>query len=570
MKEKIREKNGKVGFFSSMRFRMLLYMMGSIIIVGGVILLLVVPASSNQMKRITQNYILDITQTVGNEVDLMVEDLGVEGTAEIIPMIVKDIAIEDVESSYCYVVNGEGTMLYHPTAEKIGQPVENSVIKGVVSKVQSGQSVEPEVVEYEFDGATKYASYYVCKDGKFIIVVSADESEILSPISTMLVMAIIGAAVALIFCLLVNVFSLSILFRPLERISQEIGNFAFLDFSKDEKQKNFSKRKDEIGMMGRAAEELREHLVQIVQDLQGQSELLYRTSEKLRGEALETADVINQVDSAVHDIADGATSQANETQAATENVLVIGNMIQESNGSIQDIKASSEQIHDSAMVASDTLKQLTKINMQVKEAIDEIYSQTHTTNESAIKIKEAAALITSIAEETNLLSLNASIEAARAGEHGKGFAVVANQIQKLAEQSNESANRIEGIISELIEDSERSVVTMEEVRQVVEQQDLSVKKTDEIFKTVQNGIDASLNGIEKVFDETARMEDARVGVTDTVQNLTAIAEENAASTQETSASVTSVRSSVDTISGSANDLNDIAVKLEDTMRKFKI
>jgi methyl-accepting chemotaxis protein len=343
-----------------------------------------------------------------------------------------------------------------------------------------------------------------------------------------------------------------------------------MDFTESEEQRKLILRKDEIGSMGRALNELRRELVAVVQDLQRQSQSLHETSEKLQGQAMETAGAIDQVDSAVHDIADGATSQANETQSATENVIVMGSMIQQSNGSIQNIRGNSEEIHDSALAASETLGQLTEINTRVKKAIDEIYQQTHTTNESATKIQEAAALITSIAEETNLLSLNASIEAARAGEHGKGFAVVANQIQKLAEQSNESANRIEGIISVLLEDSQRSVATMEEVREVVEQQDLSVKKTSEIFRTVQDGIDISLRGIEKISEDTGKMDEARVGVTDTVQNLTAIAEENAASTQETSASVTQVRASVDTISLSANGLNDIAVGLEEAMRKFKI
>ena len=358
--------------------------------------------------------------------------------------------------------------------------------------------------------------------------------------------------------------------RALGSITDEVGKLAYMDFSANPKNSFLLKRNDEIGAMGKALENLRHELVDVVEGLKKQSEHLYDVSEDLHQKSMETSGVIDQVDSAVHDIADGATSQANETQSATENVLLIGRMIEESNDSIQEIRGNSQEIHQSALVADETLQQLVKINAQVKDAIDQIYQQTHTTNESAGKIKEAAALITSIAEETNLLSLNASIEAARAGEHGRGFAVVANQIQKLAEQSNESANQIEGIISELIEDSERSVTTMEEVREIVNEQDASVKKTGEIFKTVQNGINLSIEGISKISDDTAKIDEARVGVTDTVQNLTAIAEENAASTEETSASVTQVRTSAEVISQSAQSLNDIAMGIEDTMKKFKV
>lgn len=176
------------------------------------------------------------------------------------------------------------------------------------------------------------------------------------------------------------------------------------------------------------------------------------------------------------------------------------------------------------------LDELNKINQQTKDAISVIYEQTNTTNTSAMKIKEATDIITDIAEETNLLSLNASIEAARAGEQGRGFAVVASQIQKLAEQSNESARQIALIIDELISDSEKSVETMEEVKEVIGKQDEYVSNTESSFRDVNDGIAKSIDGIRTIAAKTKDLDGARVKVVDVVQNLTAIAEENAAST----------------------------------------
>ena len=145
------------------------------------------------------------------------------------------------------------------------------------------------------------------------------------------------------------------------------------------------------------------------------------------------------------EIADGANSQAEETQKATENIILIGTMVEETVGQVEKLSENAQAMQKAGDEAIETLKQLDSTNGKTKEAIDRIYAQTHTTNESALKIKEATTMIAEIAEETNLLSLNASIEAARAGEQGKGFAVVAAQIQKLAEQSNESARQIEEI-----------------------------------------------------------------------------------------------------------------------------
>lgn len=212
---------------------------------------------------------------------------------------------------------------------------------------------------------------------------------------------------------------------------------------------------------------------------------------------------------------------------------------------VEETAAEAYRLHENADViknlgtdANATLTELTQINAKTKESIEIISRQTNTTNASALKIGEVTALITSIAEETNLLSLNASIEATRAGEQGRGFAVVASQIQKLAEQSNESAQTIESIVATLINDSEKTVHTMEEVREVMEEQNRKVDKAGSIFEDVLRGIDVTIKGIATISDYTTQMDKARVDVVDVVQNLTAIAEENAAATQETSASAT--------------------------------
>ena len=193
-----------------------------------------------------------------------------------------------------------------------------------------------------------------------------------------------------------------------------------------------------------------------------------------------------------------------------------------------------------------------------------------TTNDSAIKIKEAIDLITAIAEETNLLSLNASIEAARAGDAGRGFAVVATQIQKLAEQSNESALTIDQIINELLNDSAQAVEIMKELKEIIEKQNEHVAETGAIFAEVMDGIDSSIVGVGNIREKSAELDGARTGVVDIVQNLSAIAEENAASTDETSASTAEVASIVGEVADSAKQLSQIAEHLENEISVFRV
>lgn len=330
------------------------------------------------------------------------------------------------------------------------------------------------------------------------------------------------------------------------------------------------KRKDEVGHISRSIMTLKTELMEIIGNIKDQGKALSDSSVYLSEKAETSADHIGQVERAVEEIAQGATGQAEETQKATENVIIMGNMIEETTGEIDAMNENAKLIKQLGQTAIDTLKDLQTINQRTKESIDIIYEQTNTTNSSAQKIKEATALITDIAEETNLLSLNASIEAARAGEQGRGFAVVAAQIQKLAEQSNESARQIEEIITSLLADSEKAVDTMEEVKDIMGQQNDNVMKTDEQVNQVLGQVDQAIEAIGRVAVKTEKLNEARINVTDTVQNLTAVAQENAASTQQSAASVNQVSEIIQDIAESAKQLTDIAEKLDKDMALFEV
>ena len=248
----------------------------------------------------------------------------------------------------------------------------------------------------------------------------------------------------------------------------------------------------------------------------------------------------------------------------------MGNMVEETSDVVDKLLVYASRMRKSSDSAKAILAELNQVNSKTESYIEVIAKQIETTNDSAKKISEAASMITDIAEETNLLSLNASIEAARAGEQGRGFAVVASQIQKLAEQSNESAQQIGDIISELLEDSEKSVEIMEDVKKSMLEQSEHVEKTDSAFGEIQTEVDESIKAMHYISEKTDQMDMARVKVVEVVQDLTAIAEENAASTEETSAAVTEVSAIVTGISDKSDELRKIAQEMEDGMSVFKV
>ncbi len=329
-------------------------------------------------------------------------------------------------------------------------------------------------------------------------------------------------------------------------------------------------RRDEIGDLTRATVTLRDNLKEMIKNIVSTAGNLNEAANVLDESSILTSKTSDEVARAVEDISAGATSQAMETQQATDNVIEIGKMIQTTTNDVKRLSDNAEQMKVISKSAMDILEELNNTNSNTQVAIEEIAKQTSTTNDSAQKIKEATAFIASIADETNLLALNASIEAARAGEHGRGFAVVAAQIQKLAEQSNESTALIEKVITELLEDTNNAVNTMEEVKNIIGEQSNNVVKTKEMFGTVNKGINDSIDGVAVIADRMSDLNKKRESVVDIVQSLTAIAQENAASTEETSASVEELNATMSEISNSAKNLNVLAESLKSDMKVFKV
>lgn len=566
-----KEKKEKKSGLHSMRFNVVLLVLLSIIISVASLLIMIIPVADNAISTLAESYMRDVCDTCGLNIDAALNRSGnVILNQAYLESLISDVCINDLDSSYAYVVGSDGTMIYHPDESKVGQPVENAAIKQVVADLEAGKEQQKGMAIYEFRGAEKYAAYYVTSNKAAILVITADRGDILSAKDAIYVRA--GGAAIVIFIVLgiISFLIASKMTRPIVEITNVIKRFSSLNFAESPTTIRISKRKDETGQMARAIGDLREKLVTIVSQIKSQSELLYNASTELDTNASHTTSTVGNVETAVNEIATGATNQASETQKATDDIVNMGNMIEHTNSQVENLTSTANLMRESSEEAAATLKELDNINQQAIASIDVIYEQTNITNISALKIKEATTLISSIAEETNLLSLNASIEAARAGEAGRGFAVVASQIQKLADQSNESANQIDQIIHALIEDSEKAVKTMDEVKTIMNLQSENVHKTGQVFEQVRDGISSSISGVGEIATKTTQLDKARGDVVDVVQNLTAIAQQNAASTEETSASVMEVSNVMQEIMENANRLKEIASILEENMNSFTL
>ena len=329
-------------------------------------------------------------------------------------------------------------------------------------------------------------------------------------------------------------------------------------------------RKDEIGVLADHANMVIGQLKDVIGQFGNTSDVIEEATVRLDKMAEQTSTASEDVARSMGDMANGATAQASETQAVSDAIGRIGEGIEETSNAVAKLIVNADQMKAAGQEGVDSVGELKTISEKVKAQIAVIYDQTNTTNESAQEINKATELISSIASETNLLALNASIEAARAGESGRGFAVVAEQIKNLAEQSNQSAKTIEGIINNLLADTEQAVKTMNTVDAIIGFQADKVEMTKRVFDKVNNGLIVTMEGVESIARSTKTLDEAKGRVIMSVESLSAIAEENAASTQETAASAEELTATIGEIKNATSRLNQVADNLTTQTNRFQI
>lgn len=538
------------------------------VIVSNVIcMVFILESSKKQITDSTKHTMVDVINTtskiVENEIsNADTEDLDYDEYAKSL----SDVKLEGMDSSYVYVVKNDGTMLYHPTKEKVGQPVENAVIKGVVQQLQDGKKPGTTVVEYDFNGTTKYSAYTILNNEN-ILVLTADESEALAGITTVTGVAVGIIAIVVLIAIIISFIMGRRLMRPLVKVSTIIEDVANGNIEAD-----FSVVKesnDEIGLIIEKMKELTQSLGSIVGKIRNSSDTMSSNSYELNDTSSQTLAANNEISKAVEDVAEGSTGMVASISKINENLLEMSNETKDINASVDEIKNQTTAVQDSSKIMNDKIKSMQDSSHKMDEGISAISKRIETVNTTVDKVSNIVSVIEEISSETNLLSLNASIEAARAGDAGKGFAVVAQEIRVLSDNTNTELENIKQIISSLVEECRYCVQASGTIVEDNAKQKEEIKAVLDEFGSLDEQIQKTAEKADEIEELVTAMIELNDDITKSSNSLTDVSAANAAATEEMNANIEELNAMMHGVSEMAEHMNNESDGLKEALSFFR-
>ena len=471
-----------------------------------------------------------------------------------------------------YMINTQTGITYIDTeaseAEQediIAKETTRPMLLEVISK---SQTASQEQFEYRdpSNGRTMIVSYKMIPGYDWALVIAVDKNELYAAsVKNLIVMIVLGVVAILFMTVLVTVLA-SKLSKSLELTVNELNKAASGDISSST---SIVSSVTEINQIGKSLTGLKRKLADVILKTKDMSENLNVASNSLANSADQASETSGHVTGVMTEVSQGASSQAESVQTASQCTDAMGNDIDDISNNITVLNQTTDTMRESCIKITSALEQIVQQNNYVSEAISGINETIAATDRSVNEISKFSDSINNIASQTNLLSLNASIEAARAGEAGRGFAIVAGEIRQLADQSKNSADEIKAIIEQLIVDTKASVRTMETLNESFQTQGKQIISAQQDMDVMADNVSTVSENSQSIGNMVTNLKAAKEMLVDLVENLSAISERNATSTEQTSMSMNELDTTFTIINESAAKLGLLASDLIETINYFK-
>lgn len=478
-----------------------------------------------------------------------------------------DVSGLNLSSAYIYFVDSTGIMLYHPDESKIGNPVENEAVKGLVARLAAGEHPTPECVEYKYKGAMKYAAYYVGENNAYIAVLTADEADVMSDIKTVVIVTIILCIVCIAIFTVIAILISRMVSNPLTTIAEATTVLSTGDVTVE---CNTSSPVKEANSIINAFQSLKDALMSSMGNVKVSASALNTAIVSVDGMTANNVESVTQIATAIDEVATTSQAVAENAQTMAEKAAELGMDIETLNENISNLFEESNTIKNANIEATNCMKSVYAGANESVNAMQTIADKIAETNTAIASIESAVQAIEAIAAQTNLLSLNASIEAARAGESGRGFAVVADEIRTLADSSAESAKEIKQIINNVIALSNGTVDISNRVYEVISKEQSDIETTQNKFTLLSKSVESSIADIETIKQMASRLDDIKVDLTNATSDLGAISEELGASAQEVAASCQTVSAACTDTQASTEEMRAINENMSTAIDFYKL
>ena len=547
--------------------KIILVVCAAVIVSNVFSIMFVLRGAQSQIRSSVKTTMMDMAESSDMLVENAMSTLNQDQlTYDAYAFLLKDVKIKNMDSSYVYLVNEDGTMLYHPTEEKVGQPVENVVVTGLVKQLQNGEHPGNAVVDYDFHGTAKYAAYCIMSNND-IVVVSADESDVLSGLHQVSATAFgVLVGIVLVMCVIAYIVGKRMA-KPLVKLGNVVeqmaeGNLnASFDGVKDSN--------DEIGLIKVRMQHMATMLSDIVEKIREASDHMTASSWELNETSEQTLSANGEISRAVQDVAEGSTNMATSIMDINDNLGTMSSETQVIDSSVHEIKKQAAIVQESSQMMSDKMRNMRESSVRMDEGIATISERIRKVNEVVDKVREIVSVIEEISGQTNLLSLNASIEAARAGDAGRGFAVVAEEIRVLSDNTSEQLENIKQIISELISECSECVKASENIVEdnAAQKEEISYVLTE--FGTLDEQIGLTADKAEEIKKLVETMVELNGNITQSSGGLTDVSSANAAATEEMTANIEELNAMMHGVADMAGQMHDQSEKLNNALKYFK-